>query len=94
MNNCNWENLADASVYFDWHHRRMIASMQIRNAFYRLAKNLSEEKQLARVIEVLNREEKTMSLKLLPVDYQSILLASLYSMRKQLGSRIKDWQNL
>jgi hypothetical protein len=93
MQNCNWENLADASVYFDWHHRRMISSMQIRNAFYRLAKNLSEEKRSDRVVEVLNKAEKTISLKLLPVDYQCILLASLYTPngQKQIGEvRFKE----
>jgi len=67
--------------------------MQIRNAFYRLAKNLSEEKRSDRVVEVLNKAEKTISLKLLPVDYQCILLASLYTPngQKQIGEvRFKE----
>ena len=84
---CNWDNLADPDVYFDWHHRRMLASMQIRNAFYRLVKTLTEEKQPDKAIEVLKKAEKTVSLKLWPVDYQSILMASFYASngQKQLG---------
>lgn len=38
MEKCNWTNLHNQSVYFDWHHRRMLASMQVRNAFTRLSK--------------------------------------------------------
>lgn len=83
MKSCNWDNLSNPSVYFDWSHRRMLATMQIRNAFYRLANNLSEEKQSARVIEVLKKAEKTISLKLWPVDYQCILMASLYVINGQ-----------
>lgn len=89
MKNCNWDNLADPDVYFDWHHRRMLASMQIRNAFYRLAKSLTDEKQPVKAIEVLQKTEQTVSLKLWPVDYQSILMASLYARngQKQLGEK-------
>lgn len=83
MQKCNWDNLAEPGVYFDWHHRRMLASMQIRNAFYRLAKTLTEEKQPAKAIEVLKKAERTVSLKLWPVDYQSILMASFYSSNGQ-----------
>ncbi len=88
MKNCNWDNLANPNVYFDWHHRRMFATMQIRSAFYRLAKSLTDEKQSAKAIEVLNKAEQTMSLKNWPVDYQSILLTSLYAKngQKQLGA--------
>ncbi len=78
MKKCNWDNLANLKVYFDWHHRRMLASMQIRNSFYRLAKSLTEEKQTAKAIEVLKKAELTISLQLWPVDYQSILMAALY----------------
>jgi len=87
MQKCNWDNLADPSVNFDWHHRRMFATMQIRNAFYRLAKQLTEEKQYAKALEVLKKAEQTISLRNWPVDYQSILLASLYTKnsQKQLG---------
>lgn len=89
MKTCKWDSLNDPSVYFDWHHRRMLASMQIRNAFYRLAKSLSEEKQCDRAVEVLQKAEKTVSLNLWPVDYQSILIASLYSPNghKDLGEK-------
>lgn len=78
MKDCNWDNLANPKVYFDWHHRRMFASMQLRNAFYRLAKKLTEEKQTAKAIEVLDKANKTISLNHWPVDYQSILMAALY----------------
>ncbi len=64
MQKCNWDNLADHSVYFDWHHRRMFATMQIRSAFYRLAKKLTEEHQTAKALEVLQKAEKTIGLKM------------------------------
>jgi len=65
----------------------MFATMQIRNAFYRLAQQLTEEKQNAKALEVLKKAELTMGLRNWPVDYQSILLASLYAQngQKQLG---------
>ena len=87
MRTCKWNNLANPNVYFDWHHRRMFATMQIRNAFYRLAQQLTEEKQNAKALEVLQKAELTMGLRNWPVDYQSILLASLYTRngQKQLG---------
>ena len=87
MQKCNWDNLANPSINFDWHHRRMFATMQIRNAFYRLAQQLTEEKQNTKALEVLKKAELTMGLWNWPVDYQSILLASLYAQngQKQLG---------
>ena len=87
MQQCNWDNLANPNVYFDWHHRRMFASMQIRNAFYRLAQKLTNEQQTAKALEVLKKADTTISLKNWPVDYQSILLAALYAKnnQKELG---------
>ncbi|MGE5394204.1 MAG: DUF2723 domain-containing protein [Candidatus Saccharibacteria bacterium] len=93
MEKCNWENLESPKVYFDWHHRRMFASMQIRNAFYRLAKQLTQEHQPQKALTVLKKAEKTVSLKLWPVDYQTILMAALYAKNgdAQLGkARIKE----
>jgi hypothetical protein len=93
MKKCNWNNLADPSINFDWHHRRMFASMQIRNAFYRLAKKLTEENQPTKALEVLEKANKTMSLRNWPVDYQSIEMAGLYAENgnKQLGeTRFKE----
>jgi len=93
MQKCNWDNLANPDVYFDWHHRRMLASMQIRMAFYRLAQKLTDEKQPAKALEVIKKAEKSISLKLWPVDYQSIQMASLYvkNGQKQMGEiRIKE----
>jgi hypothetical protein len=93
MQKCNWENLTHSNVYFDWHHRRMLASMQIRTAFYRLAEKLTAEKQTAKATEVLKKAEKIISLNLWPVDYQSIEMAALYvrNGQKQLGeSRFKE----
>ena len=84
MQHCNWDNLTNQKVYFDWHHRRMFATMQIRNAFYRLAKQLADEKQEAKALEVIKKSEQIMSLRNWPVDYQSILLAGLYT---QIGQK-------
>jgi len=71
----------------------MLASMQIRMAFYRLAQKLTDEKQPAKALEVIKKAEKSISLKLWPVDYQSIQMASLYvkNGQKQMGEiRIKE----
>ena len=84
MLRCKWDNLANKKVYFDWHHRRMFATMQIRNAFYRLGKQLADEKQEAKALEVIKKSEQIMSLRNWPVDYQSILLAGLYA---QIGQK-------
>ena len=101
MQKCNWENLAKPDVYFDWHHRRMFATMQIRNAFYRLAKQLTEENKPEKAIEVLKKAEQTVSLKLWPVDYQSVLMAGLYVKNgqkqpgeahiKKLAHSLEEW---
>jgi hypothetical protein len=103
MKNCNWDNLANPTVYFDWHHRRMFASMQIRNAFYRLAKKLTEETKIEKALKVLDKANKTISLRNWTVDYQSILIAGLYARngQKQLGglrfrelaSSLEEWLN-
>ncbi len=93
MKSCNWDSLSKSSVYFDWHHRRMFATMQIRNAFYRLAKSLTEERKTSKALEVLEKAQKTITLKHWPVDYQSIMLAGLYTMngKKDLGEeRFKE----
>jgi hypothetical protein len=79
MEKCNWDNLENPNVYFDWHHRRMFATMQIRNAFYRLAAQLTEEQQSDKALKVLKKAEQTVSLQLWPVDYQSVLMAGLYA---------------
>jgi hypothetical protein len=98
---CHWDNLKNKNVYFDWHHRRMFASMQIRQAFYRLAKQLTEEHHANKAIEVLNQAKEIMSLKNWPVDYQSILMAGLYTKNnqkpageaqfRQLAGSLEEW---
>ena len=94
MQKCNWENLAKPDVYFDWHHRRMFASMQIRNAFYRLAKQLTKENNHEKAMQVLNKAEQTVSLKLWPVDYQSVFMAGLYVKNGQKQSGEANINNL
>jgi hypothetical protein len=101
MKQCNWDNLANQHINFDWHHRRLFASMQIRNAFYRLAQQLTDEKQTTKALEVLKKADTTMSLQNWPVDYQSILLAGLYAQNAQqemgkakfqeLGKSLEEW---
>ncbi len=93
MQKCNWNNLSNPEVYFDWHHRRMFATMQIRSAFCRLAKKLTEEKKTEKAFAVLQKSEQILSLKHWPADYQSILLAELYASNNQqkLGAiRVKE----
>jgi hypothetical protein len=103
MKDCNWDNLSNTKVNFDWHHRRMFATMQIRNAFYRLAKKLTEENKTGKALEVIAKSEQTITLKHWPVDYQSILLASLYLPNgkklegeekfKELAASLESWMN-
>ena len=89
MKKCNWDNLANPAINFDWHHRRMLASMQIRTSFYRLANQLTKEHQAAKALEVLQKADQTISLMLWPVDYQTILMAGLYTSngQKQTGEK-------
>lgn len=101
MERCNWDNMANPKVYFDWHHRRMFASMQIRNAFYRLAQQLTDENRQAKALEVLQKARQVIGLKNWPVDYQSILMAGLYAkngqkqqgeaMFRELASSLEEW---
>jgi hypothetical protein len=100
---CNWDNLSDTTVNFDWNHRRMFASMQLRTAFYRLAMQLTQENKPAKALEVLRKAEKTISLQNWPVDYQSILMAGLYARNgevqegkiriQQLATSLEAWMN-
>jgi len=101
MKKCNWDNLANPKVYFDWHHRRMFASMQLRNAFYRLAQQLTDEKKTEKALEVLEKAHKTIGLRNWPVDYQSIRMARLYTANggkqqgetrfKELATSLEGW---
>jgi len=101
MKDCYWENMANPKVNFDWHHRRMFATMQIRTAFYRLAKKLTEENKPQKALEVLQKVERTVTLKHWPVDYQSIMMAGLYAANehktdgekriKELASLMEQW---
>lgn len=78
MNQCRWESLKDRSVYFDWHHRRLFASAQIRPAFYRLAKALVQTKQFERAQLVLQEAKKVMPFRNWPLDYYSVMMSELY----------------
>jgi hypothetical protein len=101
MKECNWDNLANPKINFDWHHRRMFATMQIRSAFYRLAKKLTEESKPQKALEVLQKVEQTVTLKHWPVDYQSILMTGLYASNghktdgekriKELAASLEEW---
>jgi hypothetical protein len=79
----------------------MLATMQIRNAFYRLAKKLTEENKSEKALEVIAKLEQTITLKHWPVDYQSILMAGLYQPNgkksqgevrfNELASSLESW---
>jgi len=79
MKKCNWDNMADSSVYFDWHHRRIFASMQLRTVFYRLANQLTKESKPDEALAVLRKSDKIIPLRNWTADYQSILMAGLYT---------------
>ncbi len=74
MKRCNWTNLKDSSVYFSWHHRRMFAVAQIRQAFYRLADVLAKEEKDDLAARVIREGESVQPLRLWPVDYWSCQL--------------------
>ncbi len=78
MKKCNWANLQDKSVYFDWHHRRMLASMQVRNAFSRLAKKLVEQGQVKKAFEVLEESRKSISLDHWMIDLPAVQMTGIY----------------
>jgi hypothetical protein len=74
LEKCNWENMKDTSVYFDWHHRRMFAVTQIRHAFYRLAERLIQNKQADRAQQVIGEAMTILPFSMWPVDYYSCML--------------------
>lgn len=74
MHQCDWKNMKDRSVYFDWHHRRMFAVTQIRYAFYRLAGALAASNQPEKALTVVQEAMSVLPFRLWPVDYGSCLL--------------------
>lgn len=78
IEHCNWENLKDSTVYFNWHHRRLFASAQIRPAFYRLAKAVTENNETEKAKQVIHEAEQVMPPRNWPIDYYSVLLNGLY----------------
>ncbi len=103
METSNWENMKKTSVYFDWHHRRMFAVIQIRHAFYRLAESLIQNKQAERARQVIGEAMTILPLSLWPVDYYSCLLneALLKSgahtrgiaLLKEQAGNLEEWLN-
>jgi len=91
MNRCNWDNLTDPSVYFDWHHRRMFGVMNIRAAFYRLADALIGNGELVLAKKVLDRSSEILPFRLWPVDYWSCEGIALYF---QIGETDAGMQRL
>ena len=78
MKKCTWDCLHDKSVYLDWYHRRLLASMQVRNSFFRLAEKLIEENQPEKAFEVLEKSRKSVSFNHWTVDYPAVKMAGLY----------------
>jgi hypothetical protein len=103
MEKCNWENLKDPSVYFDWHHRRLFASAQIRLAFYRLAASLTEQGEHEKALKVVAEAEAIMPFKNWQLDYQSVSLCELYFLLNEngkgeqrmdeLAANLEEWIN-
>jgi hypothetical protein len=103
MKKCNWENMEDADVYFDWHHRRLFASAQIRLSFYRLAQALVNENRNEEALEVINKSREIISFRNWPLDYYSVLMNDLFfkmgekqvgeSDLKQLSENLEEWIN-
>ncbi len=100
---CHWENLKDPDVYFDWHHRRLFASAQIRPAFYRLAKALVEDNRKDEALQVLHEVREILPFRNWPLDYYSVLLNELYfkmnekevgeKQMTELAANLDEWIN-
>ena len=103
MEHCTWDNLKDSTIYFDWHHRRLFASAQIRPSFFRLAQALAEEGKNAQAKEVLYEVNQVMTFRNWPLDYYSVLLSQLYfeidekaageAQVKKLAANLDEWIN-
>ena len=103
MERCNWENLKDSSVYFNWHHRRLFASAQIRPAFYRLANSLAANNEPEKALKVIHEAEAVMPFRNWPLDYHSVSLCDLYFQLKdrkegeqrlnELAANLENWIN-
>lgn len=101
MEKCHWDSLKRTDVYFDWHHRRLFASAQIRPAFYRLAKALAEEHKDEQAFEVLQEIDEILPFRNWPLDYYSVLISDLYfkvgqeeageEEVKKLASNLEEW---
>ena len=103
MQKCNWENLKDSSVYFDWHHRRLFASAQIRSAFYRLAESMTIQGDHDKAMDVIREAEEILPFENWALDYQSVLLCDLYfqldeketgeKQMNKLVANLEEWIN-
>lgn len=101
LEKCNWENMKDTSVYFDWHHRRMFAVTQIRHAFYRLAESLIKNDQANRTRQVIGEAMTILPFRLWPVDYYSCLLNEVLlksgkdargiALLKEQAGNVEEW---
>lgn len=101
MKKCDWSNLRNSAVYFDWHHRRMLASMQVRNAFYRLAKNLVDEGQMQKAFDTLEMSRVSVTFDHWAIDYAAVQMAGLYfktgetdrglNYTKAVANGLKQW---
>lgn len=103
MEQCKWDNLQNPSVYFDWHHRRLFASMQIRGAFARLAEQLAQEGQLNKAAQAIETGKKTIPFSHWSVDFSSVRIAKLYfqlnrpdaaqAYCEQVAEQLRQWLN-
>ncbi|MGQ7870035.1 glycosyltransferase family 117 protein [Sunxiuqinia sp. sy24] len=89
MERCNWENLKDESIYFDWYHRYLFASAQIRPSFYQLAKALANENRRTEALQILQEAEEILPFRNRELDYYSILMCELYFQleEKEVGEK-------
>lgn len=94
MKRCNWENLKDESIYFDWYHRYLFASAQIRPSFYQLAKALANENRQSEVLQVLQEAEEILPFRNRELDYYSILMCELYFQLEEKEAGEKQLQKL
>lgn len=78
MNKFEWGNIKDPKVNIDHFHDNIIASMQYRNTFSRLAAQLAEEGKKEKAIAVLDKSLEEIPLFQVPIDLNFLEYIPLY----------------
>jgi tetratricopeptide (TPR) repeat protein len=78
MNQFVWGNIKNPDVNIDHFHDNIIGSMQYRNTFQRLAKQLIQEGQKEKAVQVLDKSLEELPISQIPIDIFFVDYISLY----------------